>query len=68
MASMGKPAALGWPLGCGIMAYDVFHKANPVAPVVMGLCRALVYCGAAAAAVGAVSGASSSRLWPCSPT
>ncbi len=58
MASMGTPAALvGASLAAAIMAYDVFHKANPAAPVVMGLCRALVYCGAAAAAVGTVSGA-----------
>jgi hypothetical protein len=32
------------------VAYDAFHKGNPAAPIVMGLCRALIY-GAAAAAV-----------------
>jgi 4-hydroxybenzoate polyprenyltransferase len=36
-----------------IVFYDAFHKGNPFAPAVMGLCRALVYGGAAAAAVGA---------------
>jgi len=58
MASVGTAAALaGTALAVVIIAYDLFHKANPLAPVVMGLCRALVYCGAAAAAVGSVSGA-----------
>jgi 4-hydroxybenzoate polyprenyltransferase len=58
MASMGTLAALvGTALAAVILAYDLYHKANPLAPVVMGLCRALVYCGAAAAAVGTVSGA-----------
>ena len=58
MASMGPVAGLaGAALTCVITAYDVYHKANPLAPVVMGLCRAFVYCGAAAAAVGSVSGA-----------
>jgi 4-hydroxybenzoate polyprenyltransferase len=58
MASMGVTAALvGTALAAVVVAYDVFHKGNPLAPVVMGLCRALVYCGAAAAAVGSVSGA-----------
>ena len=58
MASMGALAALvGTMLAAVILAYDLFHKANPFAPVVMGLCRALVYCGAAAATVGTVSGA-----------
>jgi hypothetical protein len=56
MASMGTAAALaGTALAGVIIAYDLFHKGNPLAPVVMGLCRALVYCGAAAAAVGSVS-------------
>jgi len=44
----------GVVLAAVIVAYDAFHKSNPVAPVVMGLCRALVYCGAATAAVGSV--------------
>ena len=56
MATAGTPAALaGVLLAAAVVAYDTFHKGNPVAPVVMGLCRALVYCGAAAAAVGHVS-------------
>jgi 4-hydroxybenzoate polyprenyltransferase len=48
-------AAGGLALGLAIVGYDFFHKGNPVAPIVMGLCRALVYCAAAAAAVGSVS-------------
>jgi 4-hydroxybenzoate polyprenyltransferase len=58
MASMAVMAALaGTALAAVIVAYDAFHKGNPLAPIVMGLCRALVYGGAAAAAVGSVSGA-----------
>jgi 4-hydroxybenzoate polyprenyltransferase len=50
-------AAVGLALVLAIVGYDAFHKGNPVAPVVMGLCRALVYAGAAAAASGTVSAA-----------
>ena len=38
-----------------IILYDAFHKGYALAPLIMGLCRALLYCGAAAAAVGGVS-------------
>jgi 4-hydroxybenzoate polyprenyltransferase len=48
-------AALGLALALAILGYDFFHKGNPVAPIVMGLCRALVYCAAASAAVGGIS-------------
>ena len=34
----------------GIVFYDYRHKQNPFGPVVMGVCRGLVYCVAAAAA------------------
>jgi len=55
MAMMGATAAFaGALLAAVVVAYDLFHKNNPLAPVVMGLCRALVYGGAAAAAIGAV--------------
>jgi 4-hydroxybenzoate polyprenyltransferase len=44
----------GWPpilavvgLGSAIIFYDAFHKRNPLAPLVMGLCRAGVYATAA---------------------
>lgn len=58
LAAAGVTAALaGACLLLAIVLYDAFHKGNPVAPVVMGLCRALVYCGAAAAALGTVPAA-----------
>jgi 4-hydroxybenzoate polyprenyltransferase len=57
MAGFGVAAALaGLALAAAIVAYDWFHKGNPVAPLVMGLCRGLVYCAAGAAAVGGFSG------------
>ena len=34
---------LGLVLAGAIVVYDVSHKQNPIAAVVMGLCRALVY-------------------------
>src|ERR1700694_1585185 len=46
---------VGLALAFTIVIYDAFHKGNPVAPLAMGLCRALVYAGAAAAATGTVS-------------
>ena len=46
---------VGLALAFTIVVYDAFHKANPVAPLVMGVCRALVYAGAAAVATGTVS-------------
>jgi hypothetical protein len=53
---LGSGAALaGVLLALAIVGYDAFHKGNPLAPLVMGLCRALVYAGAAAAAVGSVN-------------
>jgi hypothetical protein len=42
-------------LGAAIIAYDVFHKGNPTSPLMMSLCRMLVYLGAAAAATGSVA-------------
>ena len=55
MMATGVAAAIaGLLLALAIILYDQFHKGNPVAPVIMGGCRALVYCGAAAAAVAAV--------------
>jgi 4-hydroxybenzoate polyprenyltransferase len=38
-----------------IVAYDFNHKGNPLAPVVMGVCRALVYGATAAVLTGSVS-------------
>jgi 4-hydroxybenzoate polyprenyltransferase len=55
-------AALAWALGlaAAIAYYDVWHKADPAAPLVMGVCRGLVYAVAAAAAAGGVP----VSLWP----
>ena len=55
MALLGGAALMaGVALALAVVGYDVWHKGNPAGPVVMGLCRALVYAGAAAAAVGSV--------------
>jgi 4-hydroxybenzoate polyprenyltransferase len=57
MAPLGAAALMvGIALALAIVGYDVWHKGNPAGPVVMGLCRGLVYAGAAAAAVGATPG------------
>jgi 4-hydroxybenzoate polyprenyltransferase len=47
----GRPAPLfgGLGLGACILVYDLSHKNNPLAPVVMGLCRVAVYVIAALA-------------------
>jgi 4-hydroxybenzoate polyprenyltransferase len=56
MATTGTMAAVvGLLLALFIVGYDVHHKDVPWAPLVMGGCRALVYCGAAATAAGAIS-------------
>jgi 4-hydroxybenzoate polyprenyltransferase len=50
-AAMGPAAAaMAALLAISVVAYDLHHKANPFAPVVMGACRALVY-GATATAL-----------------
>ena len=41
------PALAGLALGATIVFYDWHHKENPLSPVVMGLCRMLVYVTAA---------------------
>lgn len=54
-ATMGlAPAAIAVLLAAAIIAYDLHHKSNPLSPVIMGACRALVYCAAAAALAGSV--------------
>jgi 4-hydroxybenzoate polyprenyltransferase len=40
------PAVTGLVLAATIVLYDWQHKGNPIGPVLMGLCRALVYIGA----------------------
>jgi len=45
----------GLLLAATVVVYDLFHKGYSFSPLVMGLCRALIYVGAAAAAVGNIS-------------
>jgi len=42
-----RPVAAGLGLAAAIVYYDWHHKANPLSPVVMGVCRMLVYVTAA---------------------
>jgi 4-hydroxybenzoate polyprenyltransferase len=53
---LGRPAALGLGalLAAAIVLYDCRHKDVAWAPLVMGACRGLVYCVAAASLGGAV--------------
>src|SRR5262245_56856909 len=51
-ATMGTAAvAIALLVGAAIVAYDFHHKGNPLAPIIMGACRALVY-GTATVGVG----------------
>jgi hypothetical protein len=55
-AAMGPAAsAIAALLAISIVSYDLHHKANPFAPVIMGACRALVYGATAAALSGGVT-------------
>ena len=57
LAFLGLKAwGLGLLLAAFIVAYDRHHKGNPFAPLLMGMCRALVYVIAAMALVGTLSG------------
>jgi hypothetical protein len=42
-------------LGAAIVVYDLWHKANPISPLIMGLCRLLVYITAAVAVAPFIS-------------
>jgi len=50
----GNAAIAGIGLAAAIIVYNVWHKGNVLSPVIMSLCRGLVYVGAAVAATGAV--------------
>ena len=53
--SNGRAAVVSGLLLAGVItAYDAWHKANPLSPVVMGLCRVLVYVTAALAVAGRI--------------
>jgi hypothetical protein len=54
-AAMGPaPTAMAALLAVAILTYDLRHKGNPLGPVIMGACRALVYGATAAALTGSV--------------
>jgi UbiA prenyltransferase family len=58
MIAFGSGAVLcGLLLAGVIVLYDVWHKGNFLSPVVMGLCRALVYIGTGVAITGGLSNA-----------
>jgi len=56
LAASGFADALVWgvALATAILYYNYRHKRDPLGPMVMGLCRGLVYCVAAAAISGGV--------------
>jgi len=44
LASFGTGGAMGGAaLAAAILIYDAWHKGNPLSPLIMGTCRALVY-------------------------
>jgi UbiA prenyltransferase family len=49
----GRALVAGLVLAVTIVFYDAYHKQNPLSPLVMGLCRMLVYVTAAYAIVAA---------------
>jgi hypothetical protein len=49
------PVLGGLGLGGSIVLYDAWHKENPVSPLLMGLCRVLVYVAAGLAVVATLS-------------
>jgi 4-hydroxybenzoate polyprenyltransferase len=59
LAAGGRAAAVGaGALLAGLVTYyDAHHKGNPLSPLLMGLCRVLVYFTAALAVAGRLSGA-----------
>lgn len=46
-----RPLLAGLALGAAIVFYDLHHKQNAWSPVIMGLCRMLVYVAAACAVI-----------------
>jgi len=60
LAISGFSSALVWgaALATTIAIYDVWHKRNPIGPLIMGACRGLVY----VLAFSAVAGEASARI------
>ena len=50
--TLGSGLAAAGALALTIVAYDRNHKANPFGPLLMALCRVLIYVGCAAALIG----------------
>lgn len=49
-----RPAAAGLALAGAIILYNAWHKGNPISPLIMGLCRMLVYVTAGYAVASAL--------------
>jgi 4-hydroxybenzoate polyprenyltransferase len=50
-----KPLASGASLGAVVVAYDLWHKKNPLSPALMAACRVLVYVTTALVVAGQVT-------------
>ena len=57
VGATGGALAAGLGLAGLIVLYDAWHKGNPIGPVLMGLCRVLVYLTTALALTGVLTGA-----------
>lgn len=57
LAGGARAAAWAAALAACVLYYDWHHKQNPIGPLVMGVCRGLVYLTAAAVAAGIVTSA-----------
>nr|WP_281365431.1 UbiA family prenyltransferase [Hyphomicrobium methylovorum] len=51
-----ETTAAALALAAAIVVYDAWHKGNPIAPFIMGLCRALVYIATAVALSALLTG------------
>ena len=51
-----RPVVAGLALAAAIVFYNWYHKENPLSPLVMGLCRMLVYLSAAFAVAAVLPG------------
>lgn len=54
-AGTGRAVASGAALAAAIIYYDVVHKRDPLSPLIMGLCRLLIYVTAALVVSGRIA-------------
>ncbi len=54
-AGAGRAVASGVALAAAIIYYDVVHKRDPLSPLIMGLCRLLIYITAALVVSGRIA-------------